>query len=276
MEKVMKQFDEKFIFDNAKAYLLSFDEITEDILLNQITYQERNDIKSLEHVYHVFLGHAKNRRNMSKTIGDIEIYKNVLMNFNPHEIMRKYDSWEKLFNEIMNNNPHTERMDIENKKNYWVIYCKSMLSIAEYLTRFDNFEDYKNYVEYFTKNDNLTLSFDLKLSLALLMDKEIFGFGFALACDFIKESFSPEFVKPDVHLKDIFIELNFSNKGSSDFKIYRDIIDFSKKVNEKPYSVDKVFWLIGTGNFYKHNIKIKSKKKLFIEKLLKGGDFLNE
>ena len=37
----------------------------------------------------------------------------------------------------------------------------------------------------------------------------------------------------------------------------------------KSYNIDKVFWLIGSGRFYLHNIEIGRNKKEFIDKFQK-------
>ena len=48
--------------------------------------------------------------------------------------------------------------------------------------------------------------------LALLLKNEIHGYGFALACDFLKENYSPEYAKPDTHIQVIFYSLHLSKK----------------------------------------------------------------
>lgn len=38
-----------------------------------------------------------------------------------------------------------------------------------------------------------------------------------------------------------------------------------KAINELPYKVDKMFWLVGSGNFYKCNIRIVTNRYGFIQ-----------
>ena len=40
------------------------------------------------------------------------------------------------------------------------------------------------------------------------MSKEITGMGFALCCDAIKEMGDEDYIKPDIHIKRIFKDLN--------------------------------------------------------------------
>lgn len=255
--------EKSVIYNKAKDYLLSFKEINENILNEHIIFNESNCPKDIESLFIKMLEHAKNRQGMPNSIGPINKLKRFLYSFNPNKVLKNYSNWENIFLKIQNNYSPPGRMDINNSRNYWVIFSKSVYSIAEYLTNFKSIDDFYNYVNQF-----ITSTPDTRLALALLLEKEIFGYQFALACDFIKESISSEFIKPDVHIKDIFCGLNLSREGSSDFQIFRDVIRFSKDINEPPYTVDKVFWLIGSGNFYKANIKIKSNKKDFINSLM--------
>ena len=43
-------------------------------------------------------------------------------------------------------------------------------------------------------------------------------------------------------------------------------------VDETPYKVDKIFWLIGSGSFYLDNINIGRKKETFIN-TIKDKDY---
>jgi len=99
----------------------------------------------------------------------------------------------------------------------------------------------------------------------MLLEKEIFGLGFALSCDFIKELGYTEYPKPDVHIKDIFYEFGLSE--DSDYSAYKAVIEMARIVNETPYKVDKVFWLISSGNYYFDKKEIKGSKNVFIERI---------
>ncbi len=167
-----------------------------------------------------------------------------------------------LFDYISENYKTPGRMEKSNSHNYWVIFCKSIISIANYLSKFNNIDDFNKYVFQFINSNS-----DIRLSLPLILKEEIFGYQFALSCDFIKENISPEFIKPDVHIRDIFIGIGISHDNISDYQLFRDVINFSESISEVPYTVDKLFWLIGSGNFYNYNIKINTNKKLFIEKI---------
>jgi hypothetical protein len=253
----------KEIFEKGKNYLLSFPAVTEEMLTQQLTFPEQNRPKARTDLFKKMLEHAKNRQGMPNAIGDIELLARSLWDFDPDRVLQEYQNWESLFDNIKQHCSPPGRMVKSNRHNYWVIFCKSILSIAKYISRFGSIEEFDKYVGQF-----ITETPDTRLGLPLILKEEIFGYQFALACDFIKDNISPDFVKPDVHIKDIFIGIGKSLEGSTDYQIFRDVIDFARSIEQTPYAVDKLFWLIGSGDFYLNNVKVPTKKKKFIESIL--------
>jgi hypothetical protein len=98
------------------------------------------------------------------------------------------------------------------------------------------------------------------------MSEEIFGYGFSLACDFLKELGFTNYVKPDVHLIDIFSGVGLSSKHVLD--VFQTASQIAHDVNETPYAVDKAFWLIGSGKLYLVGKKFKTNKFQFIDKVI--------
>lgn len=252
------------IFNLGKRYLLSFPDVSEELLLRHLRFPIERRPKSKEQLFRSLIDHAQNRQGMPNAIGRIDQYKSTLLDFDPEKVCERYESWESLFNNIAANHTPPGRMVKENSHNYWVIYCKAILSIAKYLKRFPNIQDFDEYIKIF-----ITDHPDTRIALPLILSEELFGFRFALACDFLKENISPEFIKPDTHIRDIFSGLGFSCNDSSDFQLFRDVIAFSRDIGESPYSVDKLFWLIGSGNFYLNKIEVNSKKYDFIDQVKK-------
>lgn len=97
----------------------------------------------------------------------------------------------------------------------------------------------------------------------MLLSLEIDGFGFALACDFLKEIGFFNFGKPDVHLKNIFYSLILTS-STNDYAVFKAIFRIANNVGVTSYKVDKLFWLIGSGNFYLDDIKVGNHRNEFI------------
>ena len=95
---------------------------------------------------------------------------------------------------------------------------------------------------------------------------EIYGFGVALACDFLKELDSSfDFPKPDVHIREILLELGFLDKDMSisrDYMCIAKMCEISKEMGVSAYYLDKMWWLISSETFYKDDdIKNNTDKK---------------
>ncbi len=254
-----KKKDYKSITEYSRNYLLTHIENNDTEKLNYYLNEWKYRIpENLNDIFRNMIMHAQNRHSMSNSIGEIDKLSKCLFDFDPKRVFNKFNAWEEIFREIKHKCKPPGRMDITNSRSYWVIFCKSILSISKFLQRFESIDGFCTYIEPFTSDKNP----DLQIALPLLLSEEIYGFGFALACDFIKENLSPKFIKPDRHIKDIFIGIGICEKDESDFDIFRKVINFSKEVNREPYWVDKLFFLIGSGKLYKTKKYKEEKKKL--------------
>jgi thermostable 8-oxoguanine DNA glycosylase len=130
------------------------------------------------------------------------------------------------------------------------------------MSQFTTADDFYKWADLFEKDDRA------RPALPLLLSCEIYGLGFALACDFLKELGYANYAKPDVHVRDIFEGLGLCQKAS-DYQLFKTVVRVAKNVEVTPYNVDKLFWLIGSGHFYAHprigvNGRIGSQKRQFI------------
>lgn len=245
-------------YNKAKDYLLTLDSVTNDMLVAHIDEWKHRKPESISGLYKAFLMHAQNRQGMPNSIGDIDKLSSILFDFDHIRVYEQYGNWETLFDAIVGSNYKPPgRMVKSNNKSHWVIYCKSIISIAEFLSAYKSVGEFNTFVNGFLTNEQS------KLALPLLLSEEIFGFGFALACDFLKENVSPQFIKPDTHINDIALGLGITN-STKNYRIFKDVESYCTRIGVLPYAVDKVFWLVGSGNFYLSGIKVNSSKHDFI------------
>ena len=198
------------------------------------------------------------------SIGGVGNLGPVLCDFHPLQVLEKYPSgWEGVLDDIVaqlkprGSVPRTPR-------SIWPRYCRSILSGARFLSRFSSAEDFYGWVDSFDEDERS------RPALPLLLAQEIEGFGFALACDFLKERGYENFSKPDVHVKDILRALGLSTWEATDYEVFRAVARIARNAGVTPYNVDKLFWLIGSGNVYEdphvgNRGRIGSKKEEFIE-----------
>lgn len=244
MKKELSSSDCKRIYKEARNYVLSFKGVNETLLDKYLDKWKNNAPTSIEDLLERMLNSVQNKRDMPNTIGKVENLKSYLCDFKPDQIIAEFhDDWKQVFDKIKTDYKPKSKMDINNPRSYWVIFCKAVISASNFLRKFSDLKDFTKFVELFYLNEYT------RVALPLLLDREIEGMGFALACDFLKENGYPEFIKPDIHIKKIFNGIGLSD-SNDDYEVFKDVIRFSQTIGELPFKVDKMFWLVGSGNFY--------------------------
>ncbi len=255
------------IYGDAKSFLMQMDGVNEKLIEEHLDDYTKTRPRELNEVMEGMLKSVRNRQGMPNTITDERLakIKDELEGFDPKEIMRKYgyleDEAEKSIWEQMKKALSDEMKSGNGLNSHWLEeFKRSIFSVALFLSRFSDIKEYEEFIDDFQKSAYTTIS------LPLFMEREIHGMGFALACDFLKENGYPQYVKPDVHIKDIFHGCGLS-RTKMDFDVFKSVIEFSREIDEVPYRVDKLFWLIGSGKFYMTNLRTGRRKKEFIEQI---------
>jgi hypothetical protein len=248
----------KKIFYFAEKYLKNICKENNIDNLNRYLEIPEKKYKSLNDISKQFIFSLQNK-SMSPKVINFEKNKSKLMlilkDFNPQNILKEYKSHEKLYSVFLRN---FNIKNAQSPKNLWLGYSKSIISVSQFLSAFKNEKDFENFVNIFEYN------LYTRAALPMLLEKEIYGLGFALACDALKELGYLQYAKPDVHLKDVFYKLELVS-DKEDFSTYKSILKMAETVNKTPYCVDKIFWLICSGNFYLDNTKIKADRDKFIK-----------
>lgn len=200
----------------------------------------------------------KNRGMMDSVIGfdkREQNFKQLLFDYEPKLILANYSDSSKLFDAFKKN---FDIKNINSRRNLWKKFAEGIISGAKFMSIFNTKTDFDDFIKNFRYNKYT------KAALPMLLSKEIDGFGFALACDFLKELGYREYPKPDRHLIKIFTALGLS-ASNKPYEVYKAIIEMSEAVGQDAYTVDKTFYLIGSGNFYREEIKIGRNADKFIK-----------
>jgi len=258
------------LYNSAIDFLLSFDGITiEDINLHlQPEHAKPEDLKIIyERLCISAQNYQRNPNVIGKSIGGVFNLKTILYDFDPHQVTNNYkkDDATKLLNVVI------EKLDPKGKVNTapngaWPKYCQAIIDCAYFLNGFPTALDFYKWADAYANDDRIKSTLPLKVS------EHIKGMGVALACDFLKEIGYVEYGKPDVHLKDIFRGLNIIDQleeshQKSEELILKTLDEISLSNNTTPYAVDKVLWLIASGNFYLSKKNIGKQKERFISEM---------
>ena len=203
------------------------------------------------------LGSATNRNMLPGVIQFGERkpeFARILFNFDHHKVLSQYDA-RSLFDAFKQNFPIR---NADSPRSLWRMFACSTISISEFLSNFIDAAAFDAFVMNFAR-DKIT-----RAALPMLLEKEIYGYGFALACDFLKELGYTHYPKPDDHLMDVFSVLGLCPRDP--YQVYKAIIEMAEAVGQTAYYVDKTIWLICSGFYYFDGIDqgSKSRKEDFI------------
>lgn len=254
----MKRDDKlKVVYEFAKEFL--YYNTPEEIGTKGLTkyFDVKKKFTELNDVLYQLLYSLQNTQMMPNVIGlektdRVDKFNNILFGYDCDKILQKYtpDSLLESFTQ------NFEIRNLNSKQNLWRRYAKSIISAAEFMRRFESAKDFDIFVMRFTYNE---LS---AAALPMLLSREIYGMGFTLSCDFLKELGYSEYPKPDTHIKDILNGLELCEHD--DYDSYKTMIEMAKINYDTPYNVDKILWLIGSGRYYLHNVLNGRKKEEFI------------
>jgi len=246
----------KAIYKCAYNYLVS--KIGKDALEQKLNHYRHHKADTMEDLFWYMLNSLTNKVGMRSTIGDIDVLGQYLFNYDPYQTHAHYqDNWKKLFRVIQDNYKPPGPMNIKNKSSYWVIFCKGILSGAEFLSGFESYEAFDDFVDGFAFND-LSIG-----ALPILLDQEIYGMGFPIACDWLKEIGYSNYCKPDTHTIDILFGAGVSSQDN--YSVFQTMVRMARVNKEAPAVIDRLLWLIGSGKYVEENERITRQKAPFIK-----------
>lgn len=227
---------------------------------------ERKGFSLIADVFESFIESAQTQQMLPNVIKFRERQKQIkkiLCNFNVARIIKTWNA-NTLYKEFRGQFKVTSA---DTPKNCWYRWSEAVTSIAKFLSSFKDANDFKGFIASFGYNAKT------KMALPLLISIRIKGMGFSLVCNALKELGYSEYPKPDVHLKDVISTAGFCEHD--DYAVFETIVNISKEMQQNgdttatPYKIDKIIWLICSGNFYLDNVKGKSWKTEFIEEVKK-------
>jgi hypothetical protein len=248
----------------AREFLLSKENkdrgVTEELLEKHLRLEKKPG--HLNGLYQRLLHSATNANMVAGVIdggiGSVDKLGPLLCAFNPKATLHKYGCNSSHVLKDIRRRLKPKGKFRRSKKSIWPKFCRTILSAAEFMTKFDSAEDFYTWLDAVSRFDK---SWWLP---AKIISENIYGIGPALACDFLKGLGYARLGKPDVHIRNIFVGLRLS-KSSKEIDLLVAIQRIGDNVPCPPYSVDKVFWLVGSGKFYLSDVRIGKKEKKFIK-----------
>lgn len=252
----------KFVFESAEKFLDQI--ISENPSLNNSILKRHLESESkFDDIFdacHRLVESLSNRNMMTSVIGFTRKEKemsSILFGYDPNEILDTYKNADELLEKFRNVFP---LKNVQSKRSLWRIFSEGIISGCRFMASFKDKDDFDSFIKTFALNKYT------KAALPMLLSKEIKGFGFALACDFLKELGYRDYPKPDVHLIKIFYDLGLS-ASPEPYEVYKSMVEMAEIVGKDAYTVDKIFWLISSGRFYLVNVEVGRNRDRFIKSI---------
>lgn len=246
----------------AKLKCLDGDKAEKLIHKHLVPEKNYNEGLTINDIYKQLIASSQNANMKAGVIGrsldgKVESLGRVLCEFDPAKFIQRKLKADDLLNEIREHLKPRGRIR-DSARSIWPQFCRTAIAGANFLNQFKKGDDFVVWAKHFY-DDQRSIS-----ALPLLIKQEIPGFGYALACDFLKELGFVNYGKPDVHIKDIFIGCGVCEEKTSDYALQKTIREIAGASGTTPFAVDKIFWMIGSGQIGP-SINIGGKKKEFIE-----------
>jgi hypothetical protein len=190
------------------------------------------------------------------SIGGVENLDAVLCNFDPKAVAQQFTAWQEVFEAIKKELKPRGKLR-EEPNSSWPKFCRTIITGAHFLTRFDTADDFYAWVDSYYSEDSKYLV------PPRILAENVSGLGPALAKDFLKGLGYDRYAKPDTHLIAICTGLDLA-PSPSESAVFDAITRIAKHAGVTPYNVDMLFWLIGSGDFYLSGRKVGRHRDGFI------------
>jgi hypothetical protein len=138
------------------------------------------------------------------------------------------------------------------------MFCKTALSGACFLAQLETVQTFKAFVKGFKYNEMTTAV------LPLLLQKEINGFTFSSACDFLTQAGFCDYIAPNSRVKALLFDIEII-ESKENYELLKTIIAIGRANNEKPNVVNKLFWMIAAGKLSGQENKKNNLRSEFID-----------
>jgi len=202
-------------------------------------------------------GMMRNSIKFDKDITNSNAIKKVLFDFDTKRSAATYPDWRSIYDAMLAAGIK-DNGNRENNETNWEKYCRGLYDALQFLTINNGEKKIKDLVA----ASKLT---DMELKEISAISREIHGLGFVLTCDWLKECGCTWLAKPDVHIKGV-VKYIQGNEKLKDEDVLKLMFTWAEAVKNSgadkyatAYKIDKIIWLLCTGEFYLDDRKIGRK-----------------
>ena len=209
---------------------------------------------TINEIYAGILFSAQNVREKKNTIsaaiGGFNNLGIITEDFSPQYVLNTYENADSIFKQVTKTLKPTGNIN-KAQNGTWPKYCRTIYTAAQFMARFSDGDDFYTWANRMYEDDRCMDA------LPLLLQHEIHGVGYALACDFLKEKGFIHYGKPDTHVINILSKVGLCLENADMREFQREIRAIATATGESAYHIDKILWLLGSGDFYMAEPRIK-------------------
>jgi len=213
--------------------------------------------KNLWDIYNRILISAQNRQSMPNTIKMCERQneiKTLLHNYDFDWIISKTPEY------FLNTFKEHYQITRTDKWSYWYKWTETIVDWAWFMKLFKSTNEFEKFVKSF----DTTIEKRWELSEFIAKKIELWNWNRwikwlweALTCDFLKEIWFINYLKPDVHIIEICYQAWLTPTKDEKY-VFKFLSKVAEENNITPYKLDKIIWLICSWNFYKEKTSKKN------------------
>lgn len=249
---------DRAVFRLANDYVPTMKGVTPDIIATHLSPCPPPNSLADAYLTLLISGQSPNMKPsvIGKAIGGVDKLGPLLGGFDPRAVCKRYGSdFQRLLDDIETQLQPRGKIR-RGARSIWPHFCMTVLSGAAFLSEFKDWQDF----------DRWAMEFDnprTRVALPMLLSHEVEGFGFPLACDFLKELGYEGYLKPDVHIKTIFGELGLCDRPD-DYAMFKAGVRLAANAGVSPARVDKLLWGIASGKFPRSKVEVDGQREEFI------------
>ena len=189
-----------------------------------------------------------------KFYGQMDMMQSVLCAFDAGKVAERYADAQELYEAFLQAGVE-DRGSGKRRETNWMKFVRGLFDGAHFLAKDDGGKDITRLI----RLSNEPFDFTQGIGAIRHISGKIHGLGFALTCDWLKESGCTWLAKPDVHI-DIIVRRMKADPSYPESAVIRFIFDWAELIREAgvdgeatAYKLDKMLWLLCTEKFYLDN-----------------------
>jgi len=212
----------------------------------------------IQDIFQCLLNALVSTKRMKEIIGSVEALASPFFGFDPIRTHSHYkDQWDKLY-ENLKQLEKPGSIEDNSQEEYRDAFCMGALSGASFLSQLGSVETFRSFINGFRYN-NMT-----RAVLPLLLQKEIYGMGFPMACTFLNNIGYPDYISPNPKVKALLKDTGVT-ESMDNYEALKALIIMARANQKEVPQVHNMFGLIGHGNLSEDSNNDPGHRKEFVE-----------